>query len=62
MSKALFGAFLITVMAAVPARAQGDGPAHFTIGGGLAVPLSDISELFRTGGAGAAVRIFTITS
>ena len=51
MSKALFGAFLITLMAVVPARAQGDGPAHFTIGGGLAVPLSDISERFRTGGA-----------
>jgi hypothetical protein len=50
MTRPLFGALLLILLAA-PARAQSDGPAHLTIGGGLAVPLSDISERFRTGGA-----------
>jgi hypothetical protein len=51
MNKAFVGAFLITLLAVIPARAQGDGPVHFTIGGGMAVPLADIADRFRTGGA-----------
>jgi len=50
MKKLLFGAFLVTLVAAAPARAQGDGPVHFNIGGGFTVPVSDVSERFGTGG------------
>jgi opacity protein-like surface antigen len=51
MRKLLFGAVLVTVMSATPARAQGEGPVHFNIGGGFAIPVSDVSERFGTGGA-----------
>jgi hypothetical protein len=51
MSKVLFAALFATLIASVPAHAQNDGPAHFIIGGGMTVPLSDISERFRTGGS-----------
>jgi hypothetical protein len=50
MKKMLFGAFLVTVVAATPARAQGDRPVHVNIGGGFTVPVSDVSERFTTGG------------
>jgi opacity protein-like surface antigen len=51
MRTGLLGAVLVTLITPIPAFAQSDGPAHFTIGGGLAMPLSDLSERFRTGGA-----------
>jgi opacity protein-like surface antigen len=50
MKKLVFGAFLVTLVAAAPARAQGDGPVHFNIGGGFTMPVSDVSERFGTGG------------
>ena len=50
MKKLLFGAFLVTLVAAAPARAQGDGPVHLNIGGGFTQPLSDVKERFGTGG------------
>jgi opacity protein-like surface antigen len=51
MRKLLFGAFLATLVAAAPARAQGDRPVHLNIGGGFTMPVSDINERFSTGGA-----------
>lgn len=51
MKKVFVAAVLATAIAAGPASAQGEGPVHLTIGGGLAVPLADISQRFRTGGA-----------
>jgi hypothetical protein len=51
MRNALYGALLVTVIAAAPARAQTDRPVHFTIGGGMSKPLADVAERFRTGGA-----------
>ena len=50
MKKLLFAAFLLTLVAAAPARAQGDGPVHVNIGGGFTVPISDVSDRFGTGG------------
>jgi hypothetical protein len=50
MKRLLFGAFFVTLVAAAPARAQGDRPVHFNIGGGFTVPVSDVSERFTTGG------------
>jgi opacity protein-like surface antigen len=50
MKKLVFGAFLVTLVAAAPARAQGEGPVHFNIGGGFTMPVSDVSERFGTGG------------
>ena len=50
MKKLLIGAFLMTVCAATPARAQGDHPVHLNIGGGFTMPVSDVSERFGTGG------------
>ena len=53
MKKLLFGASLVTLVAlaaATPARAQGDGPVHFNIGGGFTMPVSDVGERFGTGG------------
>ena len=50
MKKLLFGAFLVTLVAATPARAQGDRPVHLNIGGGFTMPVSDVSERFGTGG------------
>ncbi|HEY6359602.1 MAG TPA: outer membrane beta-barrel protein [Vicinamibacterales bacterium] len=41
MKKLMFGAFLVTLVAAAPASAQGDGPVHFNIGGGFTVPVFD---------------------
>jgi len=51
MKKLLVGAFLVTLAAATPARAQGDRPAHLNIGGGFTMPVSDVSERFGTGGS-----------
>ena len=51
MKKVLFGAFLASLVAAAPARAQGDRPVHVNIGGGFTVPVSDVSERFGTGGS-----------
>src|SRR5687768_2534877 len=51
MKKVLFVAFLVTLAAAAPARAQGDRPVHLNIGGGFTVPVSEVSERFGTGGA-----------
>jgi hypothetical protein len=53
MKKLLFGAFLVTFVAATPARAQSvyaDRPVHMNIGGGFTVPVSDVSDRFGTGG------------
>jgi opacity protein-like surface antigen len=50
MKKLLFGAFLVTLVAATPARAQGDRPVHLNIGGGFTVPVGDVSDRFGTGG------------
>jgi hypothetical protein len=50
MKKVLFGAFLVTLVAAAPARAPGDRPVHLNIGGGFTVPVSDVSDRFGTGG------------
>jgi opacity protein-like surface antigen len=53
MKKVLFGAFLVAVVAATPARAQSDyadRPVHLNVGGGFTVPMSDVSDRFGTGG------------
>jgi hypothetical protein len=50
MKKVLLGAFLVTIAAATPARAQGEHPVHLNIGGGFTVPVSDVAERFSTGG------------
>src|SRR4051812_43560485 len=50
MKKLLFGAFLVTLIAATPARAQGDKRVHLNIGGGFTVPVSDVADRFGTGG------------
>src|SRR5690349_20499530 len=50
MKKLLFGALLVTLVAATPARAQGDRPVHLNIGGGFTVPVGDVSDRFGTGG------------
>ena len=50
MKKLLFGAFVVSLAAATPARAQGDRPVHLNIGGGATMPLSDVSDRFGTGG------------
>ena len=50
MKKLLFGAFIVTIMAASPARAQGDRPVHLNMGGGFTMPVSDVSDRFGTGG------------
>lgn len=51
MKKLLFGAFLVTLVAASPARAQDEKKVHVNIGGGFTVPVSDIRNEFGTGGA-----------
>jgi len=50
MKKVFFGALLVTLMAASPARAQDDKLVHVNIGGGFTVPMSDIADRFGTGG------------
>ena len=50
MKKLLFGAFLVTLVAATPALAQDEKPVWVNIGGGFTVPVSDVSERFETGG------------
>ena len=55
MKRMLFGAFLVTLVAATPARAQttsvyADRPVHVNVGGGFTVPMSDVSDRFGTGG------------
>src|SRR5262245_43357229 len=54
MKKVLFAAFLVNLVAASPARAQGtplsERPWHLNIGGGFPVPVSDVSARFGTGG------------
>jgi hypothetical protein len=50
MKRLLFGAFLLTLVAATPARAQGDRPVHVNIGAGFTIPVSDVDERFNTGG------------
>jgi opacity protein-like surface antigen len=47
----LFGAVLVVLAAATPALAQGDRPVHLNIGGGIAIPVSDVSDRFGTGGS-----------
>jgi opacity protein-like surface antigen len=51
MKRVFYGALLASLVAAVPARAQGDGPVHVNIGGGFAVPVSDVADRFGTGGS-----------
>jgi hypothetical protein len=53
MKKLLFGACLVTLVAATPVRAQSlyaDRPFHMNIGGGFTMPVSDVSDRFGTGG------------
>jgi opacity protein-like surface antigen len=50
MKKLLFGAFVAILAAATPARAQGDHPVKLNLGGGFAVPVSDVADRFGTGG------------
>ena len=50
MRTLLFGALFVAVVAVTPARAQGDRPVHFNIGGGFTTPISDVGERFGTGG------------
>jgi opacity protein-like surface antigen len=50
MKKLVVLAFLVTLVAAAPARAQGDRPVHVNIGGGLTIPVSDVADRFGTGG------------
>lgn len=51
MKKLLVGAFLVTLVAAAPARAQDEErPVHLNIGGGFTIPVSDVSDRFGTGG------------
>src|SRR5687768_6377777 len=53
MKKLLFGAFLVMVVAATPARAQStyeDRPVHLNIGGGFTMPMSEVGDRFGTGG------------
>jgi opacity protein-like surface antigen len=50
MKKLLFGALLVTLVAATPARAQGERPVHFNIGGGFTVPVAEVADRFGTGG------------
>ena len=50
MKKLLVGACLAILVAASPARAQGDRPVHVNIGGGFTVPVSDVADRFDTGG------------
>jgi opacity protein-like surface antigen len=51
MKKLLFGALLVTFVAATPARAQDEKLMHVNIGGGFTVPVSSIGDEFSTGGA-----------
>lgn len=51
MKKLLFGAFVMILGAAPQALAQGDHLVHLNLGGGVAIPVSDISERFGTGGS-----------
>ena len=51
MKKLLFGAFVMILAAAPQAMAQGDGPVHLNLGGGVTIPVSDVSERFGTGGS-----------
>jgi hypothetical protein len=50
MKKLLFGAFLVTLVAATPARAQDDKKVHVNIGGGFTVPVASTKDEFSTGG------------
>lgn len=50
MKKLMFGTVLVIVVAATPARAQGDRPVHLNIGGGFTMPVSEVKERFNTGG------------
>ena len=51
MKKLLFGAFLGILAAAAPAQAQGDKLVHVNLGGGFAIPVSDVADRFGTGGS-----------
>jgi opacity protein-like surface antigen len=50
MKKVLLGAFLVVLVAAAPARAQGGRQVHLNLGGGFTMPVADISDRFTTGG------------
>ncbi len=50
MKKVLLGAFLVTLIAASPARAQSDKPVHINLGAGFTVPVSNLKDEFGTGG------------
>ena len=50
MKKVMFGAFLVTLVAVVPARAQGVRPVLVNIGGGWTIPIADGKDRFDTGG------------
>ena len=50
MKTVVCGALFMILVAAVPARAQGDRPVHLNIGGGFTVPVSEVADRFDTGG------------
>jgi hypothetical protein len=48
----LLAAFGLILAVATPAQAQySDKPVHFNLGGGVAIPVSDVSDRFGTGGS-----------
>ena len=49
MRRLLVGAFVVTLLLPIPARAQ-DRAVQLNIGGGFTTPVSDVSERFGTGG------------
>ena len=50
MKKVMFGAFLVTLVAGVPAQAHGVRPVLVNIGGGWTIPVADGKDRFDTGG------------
>jgi len=50
MKTVMLGAFLVTLVAAVPARAQGVRPVLVNVGGGWTIPIADGKDRFDTGG------------
>lgn len=60
MKKLLFGAFIVTLIAAAPARAQSEKPVHFNIGGGMTMPVSSEKDHFGIGGGFNAGMIINV--
>lgn len=60
MKHVLFAVLALTLVVAAPARAQ-DKPIHFTLGGGVTMPLSDVKDRFGTGGQFTVGMVFEPT-